>query len=254
MGAGARGPGDRPDDDGATGCRTDRRHGPDGDPGRHRRRAGPPALRRGARAGDPRAGGPAQPRLHPLGADPGRGRLRPRDERRQHLRWPLGDRRGRDPRREPGAGLDRRPAGLARHRRRDLRQRRYHGQPLRARGRPPQRPAAAAGARPAARPGRRLGARLHRRRALVDPLRRRRDGRRGARGAGGRPRPAHGPPRCAGCSTARPAASSRWSRRRAPRTPGSSTTWPASRRPAPSAAVWLHVDGAYGGAGPGRRR
>jgi len=65
-------------------------------PQRDRRVRSPADLRRGARPGHPDAGRPDESRLRRVGADPGRDRLRPRDQRRQHPRGAVGSRGRRD--------------------------------------------------------------------------------------------------------------------------------------------------------------
>ena len=66
----------------------------------------------------------------PSAPDARRGRVRPGDERGQRLRRRVGGRSRCDPRRERGTGVDRRPAGLARRPPAALRVRRHDGQPL----------------------------------------------------------------------------------------------------------------------------
>ena len=163
---------------------------------------GAAALRRRPRARDPRPGRPDEPRLHPVGADPRRRGLRPRDQRREHLRRRTGRRAPAPstPRTRRWAGSSSCSAGRRRRGGRFVVAAAPTGNlsALVAARHTARR--AARGARPAGR----LAAGVHRRGALLDPSRRSRARRRGRRGAGGRPRPAHRARRCAAALGARP--------------------------------------------------
>ncbi len=162
-----------------------RRGRPDRDAGGARRRRGAARLSRHPRAGDALAGRSDEPRLHPVGTDARRRRVRSGDQRGERVRRSLGGGRRSDLRRERGTGVDRRAARVAVERRGLLRRWRDRREPLGARGR-----AAHRSDPPRRAPAGRLAAGLHRRRPLVDPERGTRARRRDPRGAAGCARPA----------------------------------------------------------------
>ena len=219
-------------------------------PGRRSRPAGiggdrgAARLQRRARAGDALAGRSDEPRVHPVGADARRRRLRPGDERGERVRRRVGGGRRSDLRRERGARVDHRAARLAGERRGLLRRRRHRREPLGARGR------AARGARRVAASARRAAGGWP-----APPTRTPRSGSPRACSTSGSSRcPATRDGRLTGRGAARraggrtPTTSSPSSPPPARRTPASSTTSRAWPTPAREHGLWLHVDGAYGGA------
>ena len=188
---------------GAAGGGRDDHHRP-----RHRRHRGAADLRRGARPGVHLRRPPPLPVVRAGGADQRVDPVRPRRRCVEHLRRLVAGGRRRDPRRERGAGLDRRARRAARRGRRRVRRRRHRRQPQRPARRPlglaparrrPPRPHAGADAGVGRGPllGRPGGAGDGRRRRGRPGRRLRPDDR---RRAAGRPSTASIPPTAPACS------------------------------------------------------